>query len=113
MKEILQLIVEHLVTKPEAMRSHDPFQTIVGRWLIRRLSPDSNPVEIEDLPKERDESTLLRAMGCETANVHLGTKDSVKAILRNLDGKKASWLRSSAKEMSKAVEWEWKYAKSG
>jgi hypothetical protein len=101
-------------TMQSAVRSHDPFQTIVGRWLIRRLSPDSNPVEIEDLPKERDESTLLRAMGCETANVHLGTKGSGKAILRNLDGKKASWLRSSAKEMSKAVEWEWKkYAKSG
>jgi hypothetical protein len=47
-------------TMQSAVRSHDPFQTIVGRWLIRRLSPDSNPVEIEDLPKERDESTGLR-----------------------------------------------------
>src|SRR6202167_1530449 len=29
-----------------AVRSRDPFQKIVGTWLIRRLSPDSNPIEI-------------------------------------------------------------------
>jgi len=53
-------------------------------------------------------------MGCETANVHLGSKGAVKAILRNLEKKKASWLQSSAKEMVKATEREWnEYAKSG
>src|ERR1700692_2750759 len=41
------------------VRSHDPFQKIVGTWLIRRLSPESNPIEIADLPEERDEETLL------------------------------------------------------
>jgi hypothetical protein len=97
-----------------AVRSHDPFQTIVGRWLIRRLSPDSNPVEIESLPKEREETTLLHAMGCEAANVHLGSRVAIKAILKNLDRKKSNWLRSSAKDMCKAFEREWqKYARSG
>jgi hypothetical protein len=91
-----------------AIRSHDPFQKIVGRWLIRRLSPDSNPVEIEELSKERDESTLLNAMGCEAANVHLGNGASVKAILRSLEKKKSNWLQSSAKTMGKAFEAEWK-----
>jgi hypothetical protein len=57
-----------------AIRAHDPFQKIVGAWLIRRLSPDSNPIEIADLPKERDEEKLLHAIGVETANVHLGSK---------------------------------------
>jgi hypothetical protein len=48
-----------------AARSHDPFQKIEGSWLIRRLSPESNPIEIADLPQERDEETLLYAMGSE------------------------------------------------
>lgn len=30
-----------------AVRSPDPFQVIQGSWLIRRLSPDSNPIDIQ------------------------------------------------------------------
>ena len=57
-----------------AVRSNDPLQTVGGRWLTRRLSPDSNPIEIADLPKKRDEEKLLYAMGAEATNVHLGSK---------------------------------------
>ncbi len=91
-----------------AVRAHDPFQKTVGRWIIRRLSPDSNPVEIAELPKSRDEETLVHAMGMETANVHLGTKTQVGNILKDLHRKKPSWLRSAAKVMAKAIEKEWK-----
>ena len=35
--------------------------------VIRRLSPDANPIEISELPAVRDELTLLRAMGIEAA----------------------------------------------
>ena len=90
-----------------AVRSPDPFQRIVRGWLIRRLSPDSNPIEIIDLPRGRDEETLLCAMGSETANVHLGSKRSVKNILRDLRKQKPNWLRAGAKEMAKAMEREW------
>ena len=45
-----------------AVRSRDPFQKIEGLWLIRRLSPDSDPIEIEDLPQKWDEEALLHAM---------------------------------------------------
>jgi hypothetical protein len=34
-------------------RSHDPFQKIINGWLIRPLSPDSNPIEIADWPAKR------------------------------------------------------------
>jgi len=91
-----------------AVRSHDPFQEIVGRWLIRRLSPDSNPIEIERISKERDEERLLHAMASEAANVHLGTKRQAKNILRDLRGRKANWLRLAAKDMAKATMQEWK-----
>lgn len=91
-----------------AIRSHDPFQKIAGTWLIRRLSPDSNPIEIADLPKERDEEKLLHAMGAEAANVHLGSKRHLKDIATDLRGRKANWLRSAAKHMAKVLERDWK-----
>lgn len=96
-----------------AVRSRDPFQKIQGTWLIRRLSPDSNPIEIEDLPKKRDEEALLHAMGTEAANLHLGSRRVVNRILQDLRRRKAGWLRSAAKEMSKVTERDWKkYTKS-
>jgi len=91
-----------------AVRSPDPYQEMVGTWLIRRLSPDSNPIEIEDLPKKRDEMTLLHAMGAEAANVHLGTERQRKNILSDLRKRKSTWLRNAAKEMAKATERDWK-----
>jgi Uncharacterized protein conserved in bacteria (DUF2252) len=96
-----------------AVRSRDPFQKIEGTWLIRRLSPDSNPIEIKDLPEKRDEQALLGAMGTEAANVHLGSDRAVNRILKDLRRRKANWLRSAAKEMAEATEGDWKkYAKS-
>lgn len=91
-----------------AVRSHDPFQRIQGRWLVRRLSPDSNPIEISDLSKMRDEEILLQAMGTEAANVHLGTRRNIKAILKDLHGRKPNWLRKAGEAMAREMEREWK-----
>jgi hypothetical protein len=91
-----------------AVRSPDVFQKIVGKWLLRRLSPESNPIEIDDWPAERDEETLLHAMGTEAANVHLGSKRRVKNILKDLRGRKSNWLHSGAKDMAKIIERDWK-----
>jgi hypothetical protein len=91
-----------------AVRSRDPFQKILETWLICRLSPESNPIEIAKLPEERDEETLLYAMGSEAANVHLGSKRQVANILRDLRRRKSNWLRSAASDLAKAVEGDWK-----
>jgi len=91
-----------------AARSPDPFQRIAGTWLIRRLSPDSNPIDIDELPKRRDEATLLHAMGMEAANVHLGSPRRATAILRDLRGRKPRWLRDAAKVMAETMHREWR-----
>jgi hypothetical protein len=91
-----------------AVRSPDPFQLIEGSWLIRRLSPDSNPIDIQTLPKHRDEQLLLHSMGVEAANVHLGSKRQVAAIQKDLRSRKPNWLRSAAAEMAQMVEKDWK-----
>jgi hypothetical protein len=96
-----------------AIRSPDPFQLIEGDWLIRRLSPDSNPIDIQTLPKHRDEGMLLYAMGSEAANVHLGTKRQVVNIQKDLRGRKSNWLPDAAARMAELVRKEWKrYKKS-
>ncbi len=90
-----------------AIRSRDPFQVIDGAWLIRRLSPDSNPIDIQTLPKHRDEYVMLHAMGSEAANVHLGTKRQVKRVLEDLRSRKPKWLCDAAERMTRIVEKDW------
>jgi hypothetical protein len=75
---------------------------------VRRLSPDSNPILIADLPQKRDESVLLGAMGTETANVHLGSLRQRRRILADLRRRPSNWLRRCAKAMAKIVERDWK-----
>ena len=91
-----------------AVRSHDPYQKVVKRWIVRRLSPDSNPIEVEDLPKKRDEYTLLHAMGKEIANVHLASPRLTKTVLKDLRGREKKWLRRAGKQMAEVMEKEWK-----
>jgi hypothetical protein len=96
-----------------AVRSADPFQRIDGPWLIRRLSPDSNPIDIQTLPKHRDEEMLLTAMGTEAANVHLGTKGQSRWILADLRRRKSGWLQDAAVRMAKVLEKEWNRYRKG
>jgi hypothetical protein len=91
-----------------AVRSPDPYQRVVGRWIVRRLSPDSNPVTMASLDGKHDELRLLRAMGTETANVHLGTRRHAKAELADLSRRPGRWLWRAAKTMALAVERDWK-----
>ena len=42
------------------------------------------PSALASLPNQRDESKLLRSMGFETANVHLGTRKAPNTILADL-----------------------------
>ena len=87
----------------QSVRAIDPFVRLKGRWIVRRLAPDCSRIELAAMPKERDESKLLHAMGFETANVHLGTARAAKAILRDLGSRPRHWLHDSALAMTKAV----------
>ena len=91
-----------------AVRSPDPFQVIDGSWLIRRLSPDSNPIDIQTISKHSDEEMLLTEMGSETANVHLGTNGQTKKVIKDLKMRERGWLRDAAVSMAKVLERDWK-----
>jgi hypothetical protein len=92
-----------------AVRVPDPFLRIGAGILYRRLAPDCSRILLSSLPKDRDEYRLLRAMGFETANVHLGAAKIIPEVLRDLRRRPADWLRRAARRMEKAVSLDWEH----
>jgi hypothetical protein len=89
-----------------AVRCPDPFVLVKRRWIVRRLAPDCTKIELSDLPQEQDATHLLRAMGWETANVHLGSAGA-HAILLDLVSRPDGWLHEAAQQMRAALQAEW------
>jgi len=91
----------------KAVRVPDPFVKLCGNWIVRRLAPDCSKIELDSLPRKRDEARILHAMGFETANVHLGTQRAVKNIQSDLGKRPAGWLHKVSKKMVNAVQSDW------
>lgn len=73
---------------------------------MRRLAPDCTRIDLADLPDQRDDLRLARAMGFETANVHLGT-GKARTLLTDLSKRPRSWLRRAAMVMADQLERDW------
>jgi hypothetical protein len=91
-----------------AVRDPDPFVRLRGPWIIRRLSPNCCRIELSVVPTNRNELRLLFAMGWETANIHLGSRNAVKQVRWHLNTLKPKWLLSASKDMAKAVTDDWR-----
>ena len=91
-----------------AVRCPDPFVQLRGRWIVRRLSPHCSRIELSTLQAQGEELRLLRAMGWETGNIHLGTKSARKSILAHLRKQKPKWLHQATLQMAETVREDWK-----
>jgi len=88
------------------VRAPDPTLRIGDGWIIRRLAPDCSRVELDELPKSRDEERLLATMGWEIANVHV---NQGRARLRgDLKKRPRRWLERAAVAMADAVRQDWR-----
>ena len=96
-----QIRIQELVDR--AVQCPDPFLLVAGSWVVRRKAPDCSRIELLSLPEVAEERSLLKAMGRETANIHLGTAGQESAVLRDLRRRPGSWLRDSAADMTAAV----------
>jgi hypothetical protein len=90
-----------------AVRSLDPAVKVYEGWVVRRLAPDCHRIELTELGPERDEKRMLRAMGWETGNIHLGTPNAIQAVLKDLKDRKKDWLVKAAGKMVKATVKDW------
>ena len=79
-----------------AVRASDPFVQVRGKWVLRRLSPYCSRIELAQLPRGHDEEKLLRAMGRELANVHLGSAGGAAPIRSCLELLPDDWLRTAS-----------------
>jgi uncharacterized protein DUF2252 len=90
-----------------AVRCPDPFFQVRSKWIVRRLSPSCSRIELETMNSKGQELKLLRAMGWETANIHLGTKAAIKNVRAHLNRQKRGWLCKAAKKMANGVAADW------
>jgi uncharacterized protein (DUF2252 family) len=91
-----------------AIRVPDPFLHIYDTFLVRRLAPDCSRILLASLPEDHDEARLLQAMGFETANIHLGSRAAIPAVIRDLKDRPRRWLHRASKKMLKAIFRDWK-----
>jgi hypothetical protein len=91
-----------------AVRCPDPYVQLRGHWIVRRLSPHCSRIELETLGTSRGECRLLEAMGRETANVHVGTEEKRRSILKDLRKRKGNWLLAAATSMADAAQKDWR-----
>ena len=102
----MTILSERLMSR--AVRSPDPFVAIENGWLLRRIGPHCSRIELAHFPERRDELRILRAMGRETANVHLASPHAVAAVRRDLRKRGGTWLAAAARIMAEAVLRDWK-----
>jgi hypothetical protein len=95
-----------------AVRQRDPFYLVKDGWVVRRLGPHCGRIELSQFPQHRDEKAILKAMGQETANLHLATSDQCAKVLRDLGKRKPDWLLQAALAMAEATEQDWKNFRS-
>ncbi|MGH9496244.1 MAG: hypothetical protein ACRD3B_14690 [Candidatus Sulfotelmatobacter sp.] len=54
-----------------------------------------------------EEIRLLRAMGSETANIHVGTNNARKVILGHMQKLERKWLHYATEAMIQSVREDW------
>jgi hypothetical protein len=87
-----------------AIRIPDPYFQVHDRWLIRQLAPDIAKIEMPADPADKRlvlAPALLRLMGRETANIHLGSfsRADLEKRLKELD-RDERWFVAATERMT-------------
>ena len=91
-----------------AIRPHDPFLCVEPHWVVRRLAPHCERIELEAISDGKAQREVLHAMGVETANLHRSTRGATARIRAHLDKLDDEWLLDNARRMADAVHKDWK-----
>jgi hypothetical protein len=85
-------------------RAPDPFLDVRGKWIIRRLAPDSRKIELGEDATTHLKSYLLQAMAFDLASIHAAGAAGVDALRRDLKKRPNDWLYNAAKIASDSVK---------
>jgi hypothetical protein len=85
-------------------RAPDPFLDVQGKWIMRRLAPDSRKIELSEDATTNLESYLLQAMAFDLASIHAAGSVGIDALQRDLERRPRGWLYHAAKTAAAAVE---------
>jgi hypothetical protein len=91
-----------------SVRCCDPFVKLSGHWIVRRLGPYCSRINMEALPQQTDAEEIFHSMGWETANIHLGSREQISDIRRDLRKRKSGWLTDAAARMAKSTQDDWR-----
>lgn len=99
--------LDYRVILAAAYRSPDPCLTLTPDWVIRRLSPESHKIAVDQMRGHVQAEALVRWMGWETANIHRGQagRHHIEEWLASLP---AGWLHDGASTMAEAMHDDWK-----
>jgi hypothetical protein len=84
-------------------RSPDPHYLVSNSIVVRRLSPNSRKIDVEDDLDLMLSTPMLSRMGQEIANCHADDR-FFAAAAADLDGRDADWLRDIVKSIVPLVE---------
>ena len=101
------VVPAYLSTVEQAVRTPDPFLRVRGAWIVRRLAPYCSRVELAQMPGGGDEKKLLKAMGHELANIHLGGRRCLRNILNDLSHRRGKWLHRAVDRMTAVTLADW------
>jgi len=105
-------VLDHRRVRALAFQPRDPEFLLTRKWIVRRLSPEANKIELDRIEKlYRDEpdkagkarALLVAAMGTEIANVHLGTAALHRLLRGELKGLGDHWLAPAAEAAAERV----------
>jgi hypothetical protein len=72
--------------------------------VLRRLAPDCSRIEFTVARLAVEQTDLLRAMGAETANVHIGSGPRrIAAVRKDLDSRSPEWLKVASRTMERVT----------
>lgn len=86
-----------------AARAADPCYSVSDGIVVRRLSPSSRKIEVEDGAGTLLSPEMLTAMGREIANCHAGDAGRLPDLGDDLARRGGDWLRQAAKSAAKTV----------
>lgn len=85
-------------------RAPDPFLTVDGNFILRRVTADTRKVERTiDFDRKLDRR-LLGVMGFELGTFHAASTEVVDAIWKDLEKRPDGWLGDCAKVLASVVE---------